>query len=323
MSGLWGPAMFFGALILIFSGYPVAFALGGTALLFALIGSLSGHFDLILLYALPERTFGTMSNYTLLAVPFFIFMGTVLEKSRLAEQLLETIGALFGHFRGGLALGVIFVGALLAAATGYKDSVSLGVIAASGTLGQIIPPSIVLIVLGDQMGVSVGDLFGAALLPGLVLTGLYAVYVVALAFFNKDVAPALPPEARSSGLELLKRVVVSLAPPLILIVVVLGSIFAGVATPTEAGALGAVGAMGLAAVNRWRPNRSGTASSRPGPGQSSRVSDRMRSAATPVPRAIAAITNGSGLRHHSGSAVRSASRSPNSSASGAMPKGAA
>ncbi|HSG07145.1 MAG TPA: TRAP transporter large permease subunit [Longimicrobiales bacterium] len=271
MSGLWGPAMFFGALILIFSGYPVAFALGGTALLFALIGTVGGHFDLALLYALPERTFGTMSNYTLLAVPFFIFMGTVLEKSRLAEQLLETIGALFGRFRGGLALGVIFVGALLAAATGvvgasvtamglislpvmlrngYKESVSLGVIAASGTLGQIIPPSIVLIVLGDQMGVSVGDLFGAALLPGLVLTGLYALYVAVLAFVKKDVLPALPPEMRSSGMELFKRVVVSLAPPLFLIVVVLGSIFAGVATPTEAGALGAVGAMLLAAANR-------------------------------------------------------------------------
>lgn len=271
MTGLWGPAMFFGALILIFSGYPVAFALGGTALLFALIGTVAGHFDLFLLYALPERTFGTMSNYTLLAVPFFIFMGTVLEKSRLAEQLLETIGALFGRFRGGLALGVIFVGALLAAATGvvgasvtamglislpvmlrngYKESVSLGVIAASGTLGQIIPPSIVLIVLGDQMGVSVGDLFGAALLPGLVLTGLYALYVVVLAFVNKEVMPALPPEARSTGMKLLKQVVVSLAPPLFLIVVVLGSIFAGVATPTEAGALGAVGAMLLAAANR-------------------------------------------------------------------------
>ncbi len=271
MSSLWGPGMFFGALVLIFSGYPVAFALGGTALLFALLGTLSGSFDLVLLFALPERTFGTMSNYTLLAVPFFIFMGTVLEKSRLAEQLLETIGALFGRFRGGLALGVIFVGALLAAATGvvgasvtamglislpvmlrngYKADFSLGVISASGTLGQIIPPSIVLIVLGDQMGVSVGALFGAALLPGLILTGMYAVYVMVLAFIRKDVAPALPEEARSHGLELMKRVVVSLFPPLFLIVVVLGSIFAGVATPTEAGALGAVGAMALAAANR-------------------------------------------------------------------------
>jgi len=271
VSGLWGPAMFFGALLLIFSGYPVAFALGGTALFFAVVGSMTGTFDLVLLYALPERTFGIMSNFTLLAVPFFIFMGAVLQKSHLAEQLLETIGALFGHFRGGLALGVIFVGALLAAATGvvgasvtamglislpvmlrngYKADFSLGVIAASGTLGQIIPPSIVLIVLGDQMGVSVGDLFRAALVPGLALTGMYALYVMVLAFFNKEVAPALPPEMRSSGMALLKRVVVSLVPPLSLIVVVLGSIFAGVATPTEAGALGAVGAMILAALNR-------------------------------------------------------------------------
>ncbi len=271
MAGLWGPAMFTGALVLIFTGYPVAFALGGTALLFALIGMAAGHFDLILMTALPERTFGVMSNYTLLAVPFFIFMGTVLEKSRLAEQLLETIGALFGRFRGGLALGVIFVGALLAAATGvvgasvtamglislpvmlrngYKEDFSLGVIAASGTLGQIIPPSIVLIVLGDQMGVSVGDLFRQALVPGLVLTGLYAVYVAVLAFFKKDVAPALPESERASGAKLAKQVVISLFPPLFLILVVLGSIFAGVATPTEAGALGAVGAMILAGLNR-------------------------------------------------------------------------
>jgi tripartite ATP-independent transporter DctM subunit len=263
--------MFFVVLGMIFTGYPVAFALGGTALIFALVGSAVGVFDIPLLFAMPERTFGTMSNFTLLAVPFFIFMGTVLEKSKLAEQLLETIGMLFGRFRGGLAIGVIFVGALLAAATGvvgasvtamglislpvmlrngYKPEVSLGVIAASGTLGQIIPPSIVLIVLGDQMGVSVGDLFRAALLPGLALTGAYAVYVAVLAFVNKDVAPALPEEMRVTGGELLKRVVLSLLPPLTLIVVVLGSIFAGVATPTEAGALGSVGAMVLAAMNR-------------------------------------------------------------------------
>ncbi len=271
MSDLWGPAMFVTTLGLIFTGYPVAFVLGGSALMFALIGHFAGVFDLFFLFAMPERTFGTMSNYTLLAVPFFIFMGTVLEKSKLAEQLLETIGALFGRFRGGLAVGVVVVGALLAAATGvvgasvtamglislpvmlrngYNKELSLGVIAASGTLGQIIPPSIVLIVLGDQMGVSVGDLFRAALLPGLALTGLYALYVFGLAFVDKKVAPALPPEMRSSGMELFKRVVLSLLPPLTLIVVVLGSIFAGVATPTEAGALGAVGAMVLAALNR-------------------------------------------------------------------------
>ncbi|MDE3002346.1 MAG: TRAP transporter large permease subunit [Gemmatimonadota bacterium] len=268
---LWGPAMFFAVLAMIFTGYPVAFALGGTALIFALIGSLAGVFDIPLLFALPERTFGTMSNFTLLAVPFFIFMGTVLEKSKLAEQLLETIGLLFGRFRGGLAIGVIFVGALLAAATGvvgasvtamglislpvmlrngYKDEISLGTIAAAGTLGQIIPPSIVLIVLGDQMGVPVGSLFRAALVPGLVLTGAYAVYVAFLAFAKPEVAPALPEDMRIEGAELVKRVVVSLLPPLVLIVVVLGSIFAGVATPTEAGALGSVGAILLALANR-------------------------------------------------------------------------
>ncbi|MGY8776774.1 MAG: TRAP transporter large permease [Longimicrobiales bacterium] len=267
----WGPAMFVTVLAMIFTGYPVAFALGGTALIFALIGSAFDIFPLPLLFAMPERTFGTMSNFTLLAVPFFIFMGTILEKSKLAEQLLETIGLLFGRFRGGLAIGVIFVGALLAAATGvvgasvtamglislpvmlrngYKDELSLGTIAASGTLGQIIPPSIVLIVLGDQMGVPVGSLFRAAMLPGLALTVSYALYVGIIAYLKPEVAPALPMEMRVSGVELLKRVIVSLIPPLALILVVLGSIFAGVATPTEAGALGSVGAMVLALMNR-------------------------------------------------------------------------
>ncbi len=266
---LWAPGMFLVVLLMIFTGYPVAFALGGTALIVAGTASLFGYFDLVLLYAMPERTFGTMSNQILLAVPFFIFMGTVLEKSKLAEQLLETIAVLFGGFRGGLAIGVIFVGALMAAATGvvgasvtamglislpvmlrngYDEKLSLGVISASGTLGQIIPPSIVLIVLGDQMGVSVGDLFRAALIPGLALTGGYAIYVAVLATVNEEVAPALSEEKRSRGGELAKRVVLSLLPPLALIVVVLGSIFAGVATPTEAGALGAVGAMVLAAL---------------------------------------------------------------------------
>ena len=253
----WGPAMFVTVLAMIFTGYPVAFALGGTALIFALMGAAFDVFPLPLLFAMPERTFGTMSNFTLLAVPFFIFMGTILEKSKLAEQLLETIGLLFGRFRGGLAIGVIFVGALLAAATGvvgasvtamglislpvmlrngYKDELSLGTIAASGTLGQIIPPSIVLIVLGDQMGVPVGSLFRAAMVPGLALTVAYALYVGLIAYLKPEVAPALPMEMRVSGVKLLKRVVVSLIPPLALILVVLGSIFAGVATPTEAGA---------------------------------------------------------------------------------------
>jgi tripartite ATP-independent transporter DctM subunit len=271
MSGFWGPVMFLGALALIFTGYPVAFSLAGAAMLFALLGWMAGVFDPILFMAMPERTFGTMSNFTLLAVPFFIFMGTVLEKSRLAEELLETFGMLFGRFRGGLALGVIIVGALLAAATGvvgasvtamglislpvmlrndYDEDYSLGVISASGTLGQIIPPSIVLIVLGDQLGVSVGSLFAAALLPGLALTGAYAVYAVVVAWLRPDVAPAMKLEERMSTGALVRRVLRSMIPPLALIVIVLGSIFAGVATPTEAGALGAVGAMALAALNR-------------------------------------------------------------------------
>jgi tripartite ATP-independent transporter DctM subunit len=264
--------MFFGALALIFTGYPVAFSLAGAALFFSLLGTLVGHFDLVLLRALPDRTFGIMANYTLLAVPFFIFMGTVLEKSGLAEDLLETIGVLFGRFRGGLAIGVIGVGALLAAATGvvgasvtamgmislpvmmrngYKDELTVGVIAAAGTLGQIIPPSIVLIVLGDQMGVSVGGLFRAGLIPGLILTGAYVVYVIGVAIVRPDDAPAMSKESLDiPGAELFRRVMGSMLPPLVLILVVLGSIFAGVATPTEAGSLGALGAMALAAVRR-------------------------------------------------------------------------
>lgn len=271
MDGLWGPAMFATALVMIFSGYPVAFALGGTALIFAALGSLTGHFDAALLMAMPERAFGTMSNYTMLAVPFFIFMGAVLEKSRLAEQLLETIGLLFGRFRGGLGLGVVFVGTLLAATTGvvgasvtamglislpvmlrhgYQQELSLGTIAAAGTLGQIIPPSIVLIVLGDQLGVSVGALFRAAVVPGLVLAGAYALYLIGVAVFRPAAMPALPAASLERRGGLAPLVVKSLLPPLVLILVVLGSIFAGVATPTEAGALGAVGAVGLAAMYR-------------------------------------------------------------------------
>ena len=266
------PLMFVGALVLIFTGYPVAFALGGTALLFAFIGVEAGFFDWNLLFALPDRTFGIMSNYVLLAIPFFIFMGTMLEKSRLAEDLLKTIGLLFGPLRGGLALAVIFVGALLAAATGvvgasvvamgmislpvmlrygYAKELSAGVIAASGTLGQIIPPSVVLIVLADQLGVSVGDLFIGSLVPGLLLAGLYALYVVGVAIFRPTSAPALPKDVRDVAPRVLvRRVLLAMLPPLVLILLVLGSILAGVATPTEAGALGALGAVVLAALNR-------------------------------------------------------------------------
>ena len=269
---LLAPAMFVVAFALIFTGFPVAFSLGGTALVFAAIGVATDAFSWGLLGAFPQRTFGIMANYVLLAVPFFIFMGTMLERSKLAEDLLTTIGMLFGGLRGGLALAVVFVGALLAAATGvvgasvvamgmislpvmlrygYSPELATGVITASGTLGQIITPSVVLIVLADQMGISVGDLFVGALKPGLLLAGLYAVFVVGVAVFNPSAAPALPASERTlSGAVLARRVLFVLLPPLALIVVVLGSIFFGIATPTEAGALGALGAMVLAALNR-------------------------------------------------------------------------
>jgi len=269
---LLGPLMFGVAFLLIFSGYPVAFSLGGTALIFAAIGVSMDIFQWTLMYAFPERIFGIMSNYVLLAVPFFIFMGTMLEKSKLAEDLLTTIGALFGGMRGGLALAVVFVGALLAAATGvvgasvvamglislpvmhrygYAPWLSTGVIAASGTLGQIIPPSVVLIVLADQLGVSVGDLFVGAMIPGIMLASMFALFVLVVAWLKPEAAPALPVEERiQPGWALVQRVMFVMMPPLALILLVLGSIFFGVATPTEAGALGAVGAMGLAAINR-------------------------------------------------------------------------
>lgn len=272
MADYLGLIMFLGALLLIFTGYPVAFALGGTGLLFAVIGVLTDHFDLILFTALPQRIFGIMSNYVLLAIPYFILMGTVLQQSGLAEDLLETFGLLFGRLRGGLAIGVILVGTLLAAATGvvgatvvsmgiislpimlrygYNPSFASGIIAASGTLGQVIPPSVVLIVLGDQLGVSVGDLFLGSLLPGLALASMYLLYAAAIALFRPKAAPALPPEQLTlSKAELAVRVFKVMLPPLALILIVLGSIFAGVATPTEAGAMGVVGALVLAALNR-------------------------------------------------------------------------
>lgn len=270
------PLMFGTLLVLIFTGYPVAFSLAGTALIYGAIAMANGLMDPHFLLLLPDRVYGFMSNTVLLSIPFFIFMGTILEKSRLAEDLLTTIGALCGRLRGGLALAVIFVGTLLAAATGvvgasvvamgmislpvmlrygYSKSLACGVITASGTLGQIIPPSVVLVVLGDQLGVSVGDLFLGALVPGLLLAGSYAVFVVVIAWLRPSCAPALPIEARSErGAALMRRVVFALLPPLFLIVVVLGSIFAGVATATEGGALGAVGALVLAALNK-RLNR--------------------------------------------------------------------
>jgi len=273
MSGsVYGPLMFAVVFFLIFSGYPVAFALGGTALIFAILGVSLGFFDWNLMFAMSDRMMGIMSNYGLLAVPFFIFMGTMLEKSRLAEDLLKTIGMLFGPVRGGLGLAVVFVGALLAAATGvvgasvvamgmislpvmlqygYSKEMATGIITASGTLGQIIPPSVVLVVLADQLAISVGDLFVGALVPGVTLAVLYGLFAAFIAWTRPKSMPALPPEARAQDWgQLIKRVLLVLVPPLFLILLVLGSIFAGVATPTEAGALGAVGAIILAAVNR-------------------------------------------------------------------------
>lgn len=269
---LLGPLMFVGALFMIFIGYPVAFALGGAALAFAIIGVNMELMDFALLQAVSQRIFGVMQNYTLLAVPFFILMGMILERTGLAEDLLKTMGIAFGRVRGGLGFSVVIVGTLLAAATGvvgatvvamglialpvmleakYSKSLATGIIAASGTLGQVIPPSIVLIVLADQLGAPVGDLFVGSLIPGLMLSGTYILYIVAVALFKPDAAPAMPKSARTmSGAKLFRQIVLVMLPPLALIVVVLGSIFAGWATPTEAGAFGAVGAMMLAFANK-------------------------------------------------------------------------
>lgn len=267
-----GPVMFAGALVLLSIGYPVAFSLGGVAILFGGLGIGLGVFDPIFLTAMPQRIFGIMNNFTLLAIPYFIFMGSMLEKSGIAENLLETMGVLFGRLRGGLALAVVIVGALLAATTGvvaatvvamglislptmlrygYNKELATGTIAAAGTLGQIIPPSIVLVVLGDQLGVSVGDLFIGSVIPGLLMAGAFAAHVLITAALRPDMAPALPAEVRNIDRKTLgKRVIQVMLPPLILILLVLGSIFFGIATPTEAGAIGALGAIGLAAANR-------------------------------------------------------------------------
>ncbi|MEW9805498.1 TRAP transporter large permease [Mesorhizobium marinum] len=329
------PIMFASLVIFLLIGYPVAFSLAANGLLFFFIAvelapysNDTIHLSWPLLYALPERFWGVMSNETLLAIPFFTFMGIVLERSGMAEDLLDTIGQLFGPVRGGLAYAVIIVGALLAATTGvvaasviamglislpimlrygYDRRAATGVIAASGTLAQIIPPSLVLIVLADQLGRSVGDMYAGAIIPGLILTSLYMGYVLVLSFLKRDSMPALPPEARTLGhgvtslivalivaaaiayaahvyltpahganadilgatvgvaviyavaiadrtlgLNLMSRlaqqVIIVLIPPLALIFLVLGTIFLGVATPTEGGAMGAVGALIMAAA---------------------------------------------------------------------------
>ena len=264
-------AMFVGFFIILMSGYPVSFSFAGTALVFGGIGWLVGAFDLDRLFLLSNNWFGTMSNFTLLAIPFFVFLGAVLEKSGLAEELLETVAIVLGALRGGVALAVILVGTLLAATTGvvaatvivmgmlslpimlrygYDKRLAAGVIVASGTLAQLIPPSLVLLVLSDQIGVSVGDLFLGALIPGLMLSGSYLIYVIVITYLKPEMAPALPLAARQiGGMKLAIKVLKAVVPPVLLILAILGSIFFGLATPTEAGAIGAVGACGLAALN--------------------------------------------------------------------------
>ena len=262
-----GIIMFFVALVMLLFGFPVAFTFGGIALIF---GVFAEGFDMFAF--MPFRIQSYMENTVMMAVPLFIFMGLVLQKTKLAEQLLEAMGKLFGGVRGGLAISTILVGALLAASTGvvgasvvamglislpvmmkynYNKSLACGTICASGTLGQIIPPSIILIILGDVLGIPVGDLFQAALVPGMALIGCYIVYILILTFIKPELAPAMPQdlddETRSEQIiSALKAII----PPLSLVLIVLGSIFTGVATPTESSALGGVGAILLALVYR-------------------------------------------------------------------------
>ena len=251
--------------ILILIGYPVAFTLGGVAVIVGI-----WMFDIDFFYLLSLRIFGTMQNFVLLGVPLFVFMGVMLEKSGIAEKLLETMALLFGRFKGGLALSVIAVGALLAASTGivgatvvtmglislptmlkrcYAPTLAMGTIAASGTLGQIIPPSVVLVLLASVLNVSVGALFLAAIVPGFCLIGMYMIYVIIYAQLHPNQAPAMPPEEiahfRNNGFS--KEIIQSFLLPLLLIILVLGTIIGGIASPTEAAGIGAMGALILTA----------------------------------------------------------------------------
>ncbi len=255
------PIIFFiVVLLLLLAGFPVAFTLGGASVIFGLFVFGFDFFNL-----LPLRIWGIMNNYILIAVPLFVFMGVMFEKSGLAEELLETMALLFGKLRGGLAISVLIVGAMLAAATGivgatvvtmgvltlqtmlkkgYDPKLATGIISASGTLGQIIPPSIVLVLLGSVLNVSVGDLFVAAVIPGFILVGLYFLWLVYLAIFKPTSAPAMPQKDIDEfrGADKFKRIIMAFVVPFLLILAVLGSIFAGIASPTEAAAIGAFGA---------------------------------------------------------------------------------
>jgi tripartite ATP-independent transporter DctM subunit len=290
MADLLPLLLFLAVCLVLMAGYPVAFSLAGTALGFAFVGQLTGSFDSAFLQALPNRLYGIMTNVTLIAVPLFVFMGVMLERSRVAENLLDTMAEVFGRLRGGLGYSVTIVGMLLAASTGivgatvvtmgllslptmlrhgYDPRIAAGVICASGTLGQIIPPSIVLVLLGDvlssayqqaqlDMGVystdtvSVGDLFTGALIPGLLLVSLYLAWLALVARTRPQSMPAITenPPAASTADSLAQRVLRGLLPPLLLIIAVLGSILAGIATPTEAASVGAIGALLLALTRR-------------------------------------------------------------------------
>ena len=276
--------MFFVVCLVLMLGYPVAFSLAGTALIFALVGAAANVFDAALFGAFPSRIFGVMTNVTLIAVPLFVFMGVMLEKSRLAEDLLDNMAALFGQRRGGLGYAVVIVGMLLAASTGivgatvvtmglmslptmlkhkYNPALATGTICATGTLGQIIPPSIALALLGDILStayqqaqisqgifspktISVGDLFVGALIPGMLLVGLYLVYIFIYSSIKPNAAPSFENSNNTSAL----RIITNLLPPLVLIFLVLGSILAGAATPTEAAGVGALGATLIALCKR-------------------------------------------------------------------------
>ena len=258
--------MALGFFVLLFVGFPVAIALAASGLLFGYLGFGMGLFNL-----LPLRIFGLMENYTLLAIPLFVFMGVMLERSRIAEELLDVIGHAAGGLRGGMGLSIILVGVLMGASTGivgatvvtlglltlpvflrrgYSKSLACGTICASGTLGQIIPPSLVLILLADIMGVGLGTLFAAAMLPGLLLAGLYASYMLLLGWLRPDMVPAIPAEERAlmSRGELLVKIFKVVLPPISLIFAVLGSIIGGVAAPTEAASMGALGSILIAAI---------------------------------------------------------------------------
>ena len=280
--------LFLSVIVVLLFGYPVAFTLAGISLIFAAIGVISGAFEPAFLQAFPSRLFGIMTNETLIAVPLFVFMGVMFERSKIADELLETMASLFGALRGGLGISVVLVGMLLAASTGivgatvvtmgllslptmlkknYQAEISTGVICASGTLGQIIPPSIILVLLGDVLSsayqqaqlsqgifspdtVSVGDLFIGAIIPGLLLVFLYLLYLIFIAWTKPEAMPAVNLHADTRFITWIKRILKGLLPPILLIVAVLGSIIKGIATPTEAASVGAIGAIFLALLNR-------------------------------------------------------------------------